>query len=392
MQIYLDHAATSQVRPEVIEAIQPYLTDPARMGNPSSLHARGRKAADVLSKWHDRVAKIFNCRHDDVIFNSGGSEGDTHVLFGVALLLGRPVHVVVSAIEHKAVLNAAERLTAMGHRMTTIPVNPEGVVELDAIEQLIRTDRPDLVSVMAVNNETGVVQPIDAIARLCIDHGVLFHSDAVQAVGHGFSEILSNRDIHFLTISGHKFGGLRGTGLLIQRQKLVARYIGYGDKASLPALICGGSQEHGCRAGTENVAGVVGLVKALELSEDPRLDEAGNLLRLRTQLEVGLRRVMPDSAIHGEYQLRAPHITSIAFPGCLGRDLLKQLDRKGICVGLGSACTGCSNKVSHVLKAMHVPDDLAEATLRFSLGWSTTGEEIGSNLEIMLNLLRVPTV
>lgn len=388
MHVYLDHAATTPARPEVATALQPYNTDSTLMGNPSSLHALGRKAADTLSKCHDVVAEMFDCQHDDVVFNSGGSEGDTHALFGTALLIGKPVHVAVSAIEHKAVLHAADRLAELGHRATVLPVTGSGVVALECIEELIANDRPDLVSVMAVNNEVGTVQPLADIARICLSHGVLLHTDAVQAVGHDIHNILCNQEIPLLTISGHKFGASRGTGILIQRRGLIQEVLDRCGNVSLPALICGGQQEHGCRAGTENVAGAVGLVTALRLAENPNQAEAQRMQKLRQCLEDQLRELIPDCVIHGEEVERAPHITSVALPGFLGRDVLKKLDRKGVCIGLGSACTGCETKVSHVLDAMQVSPGLAEATLRFSLGWSTTEDEIEVTMDMLANILR----
>ncbi len=375
MRVYLDHAATTPLRPEVREAMLPYLTDPELMGNPSSLHALGRKAADVLSTCHDRVAKVFACKHDDVVFNSGGSEGATHALVGVALMLGKPIHLAVSAIEHKCVLHAADRLVELGHRVSILPVNGNGVVPLEAVDMLLQSDKPDLISVMAINNEVGTVQPIGEIAKLCKEHSVLFHTDAVQAVGHGFSDIMRNQDIPLLTCSGHKFGGPRGTGLLIQRD------------LRLPALVCGGLQEHGCRAGTENIAGVIGLVHAFVCSEDSSSTKAGEMTRLHSLLENCIRELLPNSIIHGEAAKRSCHVTSVALPGCNARSLLKQLDRKGIACGLGSACTGCSSKVSHVLDAMEVVPNTAEETLRFSLGWSSTEEDVEELLGVLGEML-----
>jgi len=378
MRVYLDHAATTPIRPEVVEAMTPFFTDLELMGNPSSLHALGRNAADILSSCHDRVAKIFKCQHDDVVFNSGGSEGNTHALIGAALLFDRPMHVTVSAIEHKAVLHAADRLFELGHRVTTIPVTRDGVAPLEAIEKLLKDDRPDLISLMAVNNEIGTIQPVAEVAQLCREQNVLLHTDAVQAVGHGLRNLLCDPSIPLLTISGHKFGAPRGTGLLIQRRLLIAELLDQSGSVVLPAIVCGGPQEHGCRAGTENIAGAAGLAKALELAESEERNEAAKMLVLREMLEREITKHFPNTATHGSASNRAPHITSVALVGYLARDLQKRLDRQGICIGLGSACIGCNTKVSHVLKAMQVESKVAESTLRFSIGWNTTNSCITS--------------
>lgn len=348
----------------------PYLNDPKLMGNPSSLHALGRRAADRLSLYHDLVADIFKAKHDDVVFNSGGSEGATHALLGTALMHGKPLHIAVSAIEHKCVLHAAERLQSLGHRLTVIPVDGNGVVPLEAVESLLADDTPDLVSVMAVNNEVGTIQPVREIAALCLEHDALFHSDMVQVVGHGMGGLITDPAIPLLTCSAHKFGGPRGMGILVQRG------------IRLPAFICGGLQEHGCRAGTENIAGVAGMVAALKLAEKSG-SEATKILALRQALESGLAEMYPGCIVHGSASTRSCHVTSVAIPGITARSMLRKLDRKGYAVGLGSACTGCSTKVSHVLEAMGVPGKLAESTLRFSLGWKSTEDDVVGLLEVL---------
>ncbi|UNM07826.1 MAG: cysteine desulfurase [Planctomycetales bacterium] len=363
MRIYLDHAATTPLRQEAREAMLPFLEDSALMGNPSSQHAEGFKAARLLEQFHDRAATFFACKGNDVVFNSGASEGNSHVIIGSLLLLKKPVHVAISAVEHKAGLLAAERLTQLGGRQTIIPVDGNGVVQLEFLEKLITSDRPDLVSVMAVNNETGVVQPVGEISQICREHGVLVHCDAVQSVGNGFSETLRNPDIDFLTCTAHKFGGPRGIGLLIQRGH------------NLPSLICGGPQEHGCRAGTENLAGIAGMIAALELAEE-NLEKSDFLHSIRSGFESSLLSSDQQIVIHGIDANRAPHICSFAIPGIKARRKQKELDRSGFSVGLGSACTGCNNKVSHVLEAMGIDSKTSEETLRISFGWSTLIDDV----------------
>jgi cysteine desulfurase len=265
-------------------------------------------------------------------------------------------------------------VSEFGHRVSMLPVTADCSVPVEAVAKLIARDCPDCVSVMAVNNEIGTIQPVAELAQLCRKAGVLFHTDAVQAAGHGLSSSLRNPDIALLTLSGHKFGGPRGTGLLIQRRDVIAEISGSGTPLALPALICGGPQEHGCRAGTENVAGAVGLITALELAESG--EEALRLAELQSQLESALQERYTDVVIHGARVARSCHVTSFALPGRLAREMLYGLDRRGVRVGLGSACTGCNRKVSHVLQAMGLPNELAEATLRVSHGWSSTQEDV----------------
>jgi len=388
MRIYLDHAATSPLRPEAAEAMQQAVR---LCGNPSSSHFDGRAAAQVLEQHHDRVASILACKHDDVVFNSGGSEGDAHALLGAAELLNslrfgqnscgvakRPLRLAASAVEHKAVLHSVDKLTAFGHESYPIPVDANGVIELDCLRQRLKSPGLDLVSIMLVNNETGVIQPVETIARLCAAHGTLFHCDAVQAPGHGLSSLLQLPAIPLLTLTAHKFGGPRGIGVLIQRRALIGEILDQPAPVSLPALICGGQQEHGCRAGTENIHGIAGLTAALSLAERQSASQS-QLRAIQTRLESDLLNSRKCAVtIHGSMASRSPHITSIAFYGILGRDLQDKLDRAGISVGLGSACTSCDRKVSHVLRAMNVTDDFAQSTIRISLADSTSSVEVSA--------------
>lgn len=391
MRIYLDHAASSPLRPEAAEAMR---VASQLVGNPSSSHADGRKAAELLEHCHDRVAALLHCRHDDVVFNSGGSEGDAHALFGAAELINtlrtgqrhsgvatKPLRIAVSAVEHKAVLHSADKLAALGHQVEQIPVGRSGIVDLNWLDRQLHSTGLDLVSLMLVNNETGVVQPVIEVAETCAEYLALLHCDAVQAPGHGHSSILQSPAIPILTLTAHKFGGPRGTGVLIQRRARIAEMLDAPAPVSLPSLVCGGQQEHGCRAGTENVAGIAGLTVALEITEnDP--ESAIYYRSLQTQLEHALLRLSPpEVVVHGASATRSPHISSLAFPGRLGRTLQELLDQSGVSVGLGSACTSCDRQVSHVLEAMGVPGELAQATLRFSFGWSTVSLDLDSAIE-----------
>jgi len=373
MGIYLDHAASTPVKPEVAAVMNDYQTNPALMGNPSSSHFAGRAPAEERERLRAQVAAHFNCAPADVVFNSGGSEGDTHALFGTVLLLNRQVHIAVSAIEHEAVVETAAMLKGLGVRISTLPVNGDGVVELEAVEELINSDRPDLVSVMAVNNETGVVQPVHELAALCHQHEVLYHCDAVRAVGHGLEALVTDPNITLLNCTAHKFGGPRGVGVLIQRE------------IRLPPLIRGGGQEGGGRAGTENLAGMAGFAKALELATPA---EAAQIEELRRQLEYELVTAAPGCEIHGKRAPRATHITSVSFKPKSGHRLQEELDRLGIAVGTGSAChDDGAVSISPVLSAMGVEEFLARGTLRISLGWTTTREEIDEFLDKLIALI-----
>jgi len=375
MPIYLDHAASTPLKPEALAAMQDCLTDQALMANPSSAHSLGRAAKARLSDCRARIAAHFACAPEDVVFNSGGSEGDTHALLGAARLHGMPCHIAISAIEHEAVEIAARSLISPACRLSIIPVNRNGVVELDVVEELLRDEHPDIISVMAVNNEVGTLQPVCEIAALCRQREVIFHTDAVRAIGHGLPEIERCPDITLLNGTAHKFGGPRGVGVLIQRG------------LRLPQLICGGGQEHGCRAGTENLAGIAGLVAALELATP---HEAAHLEGLKRELENHLRESFPGCVIHGAGATRTTHVTSVAFPGVYNRELQAQLDARGICVGTGKACHDAhSADNSGVLGAMRVPFELQRGTLRISLGWSTTGEEIATLINTLQELLPV---
>jgi cysteine desulfurase len=287
-------------------------------------------------------------------------------------LLDRPCHIAISAFEHEAVETAARRLVQLGHRISVIPVSPQGTVEPEAVAALLAGDRPDIVSVMAVNNEVGTLQPVREIGALCRAREVLFHSDAVRAIGHGLPEIEQCADIALLNGTAHKFGGPRGVGVLIQRG------------VRLPQLVTGGGQEGGARAGTENLAGIAGGVAALELATPAA---AAPLETLRAELEAGLCQRFPQCVIHGADAPRATHVTSAAFPGVYNRELQAALDARGLCVGTGKACHDAhAADNSGVLGAMRVPFELQRGTLRISLGWTTQAADIALLLDALAEL------
>jgi len=360
--VYLDHAATTPVRPEVLNAMLPYLGEQT-FGNPSSGHRFGRAARAGLEQARREVAAAVGAEPNQVIFTSGGTEADNLGIVGGALAArdrGARMCACVSAIEHKAILAAAHHVVRLGGTETILPVESDGVIDLDALDRAL-AERPAVVSVMWVNNEIGVVQPVQQIARRCNDAGVAFHTDAVQAFG---KVRMSMRELPctLLTISGHKIGAPKGIGALVVR-----------DRKAVEAIIHGGGQQFGIRPGTENVAGAVALGRAAELAAREQEAEASRLERLRARLLERLRAGVPDLVVTAENGPRAPHILGICVPGADSEALLMHLDLAGVAVSGGSACSTGAIEPSHVLTALGVPRELALGALRFSFG-HTTGE------------------
>ncbi len=390
MTVYLDHAASTPMKPQAVAAMQPFLSEPRWMANPMSAHGDGRACREALEGLRDRAAMRFACRPEAVVFNSGGSEGDTHALFGAARMLmhkrgPRMLRIGISALEHEAVRAAAMLLVDEMHELVVLPVTSDGVLPPEVVEQALREERFDIISVMSVNNEVGTVQPVGEIARLCSAAGCIFHTDAVRAVGHGLPEIESDQAIPLLNCTGHKFGGPRGAGILIQRGPW-AGLAPEHQHAALAQHVCGGHQEQGARAGTENLASIAGLITALELAT---AEEAAHIEDLRAQLEARLLARWPAARINGAAARRATHITSISFPPELagersGPQLASELDARGIAVGAGAACQSQSGSAgSHTLRAMGVPVEFANATLRISLGWNTLASDTDELLKAL---------
>jgi cysteine desulfurase len=364
--VYLDNAATTPVRPEVLEAMLPYLGKDA-FGNPSSAHRFGRAARAGVEEAKRQVAEAVGAEPNQVIFTSGGTEADNLAIIGAALAArdrGGPFRVAVSATEHKATLAAAHAVKHLGGDEVILPVTASGTVDESALEPALAGGRVALVSVMWVNNEVGTVQPVARIARRCCDAGVLFHSDAVQAFG---KLPVSLRDVlcTLLTISGHKIGAPKGIGALVVR-----------DRQAVEAIIHGGGQQFGIRPGTENVPGIVGLGKAAELAAREQAALAPRLAALRGDLERRLLEIVPDAVIHGWQSERAPHVTNVSIPGTDSEALLMHLDLGGIACSSGSACSTGAVEPSHVLTAMGVPRELGVAALRFSFGKDNTAEDV----------------
>ncbi|HEU5049164.1 MAG TPA: cysteine desulfurase family protein [Gemmatimonadales bacterium] len=369
--IYLDHAATTPVRPEVLEAMLPFLGEHA-FGNPSSAHRFGRTARAGLEQARRDVAAAVGAEPNQVIFTSGGTEADNLGIVGGALAARERrarMCACVSAIEHKAILAAAHHVVHLGGTEVILPVRSDGVLDMDALDRAL-ADAPAVVSVMWVNNEAGVVQPVMEIAGRCQEARVVFHTDAVQAFG---KVPVSVQDLPctLLTISGHKIGAPKGIGALIVR-----------DRKAIEAIIHGGGQQFGIRPGTENVAGAVALGRAAQLAAREQAAEAARLGRLRDALVTGLRAVLPDLVVTAESGPRAPHIVSICTPGADSEALLMHLDLAGIAVSAGSACTTGAVEPSHVLTAIGVPRELALGALRFSFGHTTTDADIARTIDV----------
>jgi cysteine desulfurase len=357
--VYLDHAATTPVRAEVLEAMQPFFG--ARFGNPSSVHRWGREARTALDEAHERVARCLGASADELIFTSCGTEADNMALLGVFRSRrpeGRTV-VVTTPIEHKAVLEAAHQATREGGEERLIAMRNDGRVDYASFDELVKDDVA-ICSVMWVNNEIGVVQDIDALAARAKARGVVFHTDAVQAFGKVVVDARATK-FDLLSISGHKIGAPKGIGALYVRRG-----------TPIEPLMFGGAQDRGRRPGTENVAMAVGLARAAELAVAEREHEWSTLAALRDRMELALLERIPDAVIHGRGAARAPHIMSISVPGTDSESLLIALDLRGIACSAGSACQSGSITPSHVLAAIGVPADLASCAIRMSLGSLST--------------------
>lgn len=360
--IYLDHAATGPVRREALEAMWPYLT--GAFGNPSSSHGLGEQAATALEWARERVAAVTGARPGEVVFTSGGTEADNLAVKGPALAVPRGRHLVVSAIEHEAVLESARFLERVhGFALDVVPVDASGLVHPDALAAVLRPDTT-LVSIQLANNEVGTVQPLAELAALARDRGAVVHSDAVQAAGRLPLE-LDALGVDALSLAGHKVGAPKGIGALVVRGRV-----------ALEPVLHGGGQERGRRSGTENVAGAVAFATALELAERERETAAARVDELGRTLVARVVAGIPDARLTGHPVRRLASTASFLFPGASGEAVLLELERDGVLSSSGSACAVGRSDASHVLTAMGVPAELAGTAVRFTLGTTTTPEEI----------------
>jgi cysteine desulfurase len=368
--IYLDYAATTPTDPDVAAAMLPYLSGPLSLGNASSIHRFGRQARAAVDEARDAVARLIQADYAELYFTGSGTEADNLALIGAmqSAPVGRD-HLVVSAIEHHAVLHTAHYLQTQGYAVTVVPCNSEGLVSPEAVVEAI-TDRTALVSIMHANNEIGTLQPIADFARIAHARGAKFHTDAVQSAGMLPVDVKA-LDCDLLSLCAHKIYGPKGAGAL---------YIRQGIKVS-PQLH-GGAQEREKRAGTENVAALVGFGKAAELSGARREVDSAHLTALRDRFLALLRVDIPDLILNGHPTLRLPNNVNVSVPGAEGTTLLMNLDRKGVAASSGSACSSGSLEPSHVLKAIGLADTLASSGVRFSLGRTTTDAEIVQAAEI----------
>ena len=362
MQIYVDNAATTKMSKKVIQAMLPYMD--SIYGNPSSLHSAGQEAAEALANARERIAKRLGCTAREITFTSGGSEADNQAILSAAALGDRKGkrHIISTAFEHHAVLHTLDKLKKRGFEVSLLEVRENGLVSAEQVAGAIRPDTC-LVSVMYANNEIGTVQPIAQIGAVCREKGVIFHTDAVQAVGHVCVDV-QKENIDMLSLSAHKFHGPKGVGALYVRKGL-----------PLTNLIEGGAQERGKRAGTENIPAIVGMAVALEDACDNMKKNSERLVKLRDRLIVGLSEI-PHSVLNGDKDRRLPTNVSFCFEGIEGESLLLLLDDKGICASSGSACTSGSLDPSHVLLAIGRVHDIAHGSLRLTLSEENTEEEI----------------
>ena len=370
-RVYLDNNATTPLLPEVFEAMRPYFCE--KFGNASSIHQQGQQARSAVERAREQVAELLNCRPAEIVFTSGGTEGDNLALFGLA----KPGdHIIASAIEHHAVLNSCHRLEEMGCSVTYLPVDGRGVVDPDDIRRALRPETK-LISIMYANNETGVLQAVHEIGKIAAEADVYFHTDAVQAAGKVPVDV-KEIGCDLLTISAHKFHGPQGTGALFVR------------KGTLPQpLFYGGRHERSRRAGTENLPGIVGLGKAAEIARTGFADgSVAQLAALRDRLENTVLENIEQVAGNGGGAARTPNTSNISFDCIEGEAMVIALDLKGLSVSTGAACSSGAIEPSHVLTAMGLSADRARGSIRFSLGKQNTAEDVEFALELIPQVVK----
>lgn len=369
--LYLDHAATTPVDPAVLEAMLPYFSE--CFGNPSSIYRMGRAALQALDDARSLTADVLHCAAKDIVFTGGGSESDNLAIKGAAFAAreqGKGAHIITSAIEHHAVLHACDYLKAFGFEVTVLPVDGDGIVSPADLRAAIRPDTV-LATIMYANNEIGTIQPIAELGAICREHGVLFHTDAVQAAG-ALSLDVNELNVDLLSLTAHKFYGPKGVGALYVRRG-----------TSLLTQINGGGQERRRRAGTENVAGIVGFAAALQRVEERRASYVTHCTALRDRLIDAIMEQIPDTRINGHRTQRLPNNANLSFAYAEGESLLLLLDQVGICASSGSACTSGSLEPSHVLMALGLTVDEAHGSVRFTLGKDTTATDVDRLLEVL---------
>jgi len=374
-RVYLDFNATTPVEPAVLDAMLPYFS--GEFGNAASIHTPGQRARAAVETAREQVAALIGGRPQEIVFTSGGTESDNHAVLGIvsssftsSTSLTSPPHIITTAIEHEAVLNACQALEKQGVRVTYLPTNREGQIDL---EELHRATRPEtvLITIMHANNELGTVQPLEQIGRIAAEADVYFHTDAVQSAGKIPIDVTA-LGVDLLSLSGHKLYAPKGIGAL---------YIRGGTR--LRQLLYGGHHQRGFRPGTENVAGIVGLGKAAEIARQSLTADTRRVSTLRDKLQQGLLHGVPQSRVNGGAAPRTPNTTNVIFPGVEGEALLIALDLKGLACSTGAACSSGAVEPSHVLTAIGLPPEEARASLRFSLGRHTTSADIDFALSVV---------
>ena len=366
--IYFDHAATTPTRPEVVEAMLPYYRE--KWGNPSSIHTSGRMAAEGMDAARQQVAALLGALPEEIVFTGSGTEADNQALIGIAISQEKKgSHIITSKIEHHAILHTAQFMEKRGTQVTYLPVDSYGMVDPADVRKTI-TDKTILVSIMHANNEIGTLQPIAEIGAICREKKVLFHTDAVQTVGHVPISV-REMNLDLLSLSAHKLYGPKGVGALFVRKGV-----------RIAPLIHGGGHERGRRSSTENVAGIVGLGEAARLAAEEMEWETKHNMELRDRLIEGVLASVPDSILTGHPTKRLPNNASVCVRYVEGESMLLNLDFEGICASSGSACTSGSLEASHVLLAIGLPHDVAHGSLRLSVGRGNTMAEVERFLQV----------
>ena len=374
-EIYLDNAATTPVRSEVLEAMLPYFTQ--KFGNASTIYSYGREAKEALEESRKNVAQLIGANAEEIFFTSGGTESDNWALRGIASAnVKKGKHIITSSVEHHAVLHTCQDLEKQGFKITYLPVDKDGLINVKDVADTI-TDETILVSIMHANNEIGTIQPINEIAKVIKQKnpGIIFHTDAVQTAGK-IPVNVNNLGVDLLSMSAHKIYGPKGVGAL---------YIRKGTR--IAPFMTGGAQESSRRAGTENIAGIVGFGKAAELAVCEQQEQFEKLTLLRDRLMQGILNTIPYTRLNGHPTLRLPHNVNISFEFIEGESILLNLDMKGICASSGSACTSGSLDPSHVLLAIGLPHEIAHGSLRLTLGRENSEEDVDYVLEVLPDII-----
>lgn len=374
-RIYLDNAATTPVRSEVLEAMLPYFTQ--KFGNASTIYSYGREAKEALEESRKNVAQLIGANAEEIFFTSGGTESDNWALRGIASAnVKKGKHIITSSVEHHAVLHTCQDLEKQGFKITYLPVDKDGLINVKDVADTI-TDETILVSIMHANNEIGTIQPINEIAKVIKQKNpeIIFHTDAVQTAGK-IPVNVNNLGVDLLSMSAHKIYGPKGVGAL---------YIRKGTR--IAPFMTGGAQESSRRAGTENIAGIVGFGKAAELAVCEQQEQFEKLTLLRDRLMQGILNTIPYTRLNGHPTLRLPHNVNISFEFIEGESILLNLDMKGICASSGSACTSGSLDPSHVLLAIGLPHEIAHGSLRLTLGRENSQEDVDYVLEVLPGII-----